>query len=240
MASPRSYLSYGLLLLARSFSKLFYRGQLRWIEPPPENPWQDIRIIALLNHTSLYEWLFVSLPPRRFLLEIADKAVIPVADITLARPFIGPFFRLLTANVIGVTRKKDETWQRVIDSVNNGHMVVLLPEGRMKRANGLDKEGKPMSVRGGVADLITAIPEGRMLLVISDGLHHIQVPGQALPKTFKPIGAAMQVLDLKQYRDDLGIAPGEEGFKYAVMQDLDRRRDAHSNDPSIAAINTKV
>ena len=46
----------------------------------------------------------------------------------------------------------------------------------MKRANGMDLEGMPMTIRGGVADLLMAIPGGRMLIAYSGGLHHVQVP----------------------------------------------------------------
>ena len=43
-------------------------------------------------------------------------------------------------------------------------MVIIMPEGRMMRANGLDKNSRAMTVRGGVADIVRSIPPGLLLL----------------------------------------------------------------------------
>jgi hypothetical protein len=37
-------------------------------------------------------------------------------------------------------------------------MVLMAPEGRMKRADGLDAHGQPMTVRGGIADILEVVP----------------------------------------------------------------------------------
>ena len=41
---------------------------------------------------------------------------------------------------IVVTRQRDDTWYNVLNSVDSKAIVIILPEGRMKRANGLDFE----------------------------------------------------------------------------------------------------
>ena len=104
-------------------------------------------------------------------------------------------------------------------------MVALLPEGRMKRANGLDSEGRPMTVRGGIADILETIGEGRLLLAYSGGLHHVQVPGQRFPRLWKTIRMNLELVDIGTYRRELMAQAGEAGFKRAVTADLDRRRD---------------
>ena len=57
-----------------------------WITPEPENYAKGTRIIALLNHTSLYEPLFVGGFPNEFIRRIAFKGLMPVADKATRRP----------------------------------------------------------------------------------------------------------------------------------------------------------
>ena len=107
-------------------------------------------------------------------------------------------------------------------------MVIILPEGRMRRATGFDAEGQPMSVRGGIADILHVIESGKMLIAYSGGLHHVQAPGQALARPFKTLRIRFEELDIADYRGRLLAEHGEQGFKRALKADLDRRRDRHS------------
>ena len=95
----------------------------------------------------------------------------------------------------------------------------------MKRADGLDKDGRPMSIRGGIADILRVIPEGKMLLAYSGGLHHIQVPGQLLPKPFKTLEMSLEAVDIPKYRETLETNGTPDSFKAAVKADLTERRD---------------
>jgi hypothetical protein len=104
-------------------------------------------------------------------------------------------------------------------------MVIIMPEGRMMRKNGLDKNGKHMSVRGGIADLIAKIPDGIIMLAYSGGLHHIQAPGELIPRIFKTVKMRLECIDIQEYRDKILHHSGEDGFKSAVATDLERRRD---------------
>jgi hypothetical protein len=118
-------------------------------------------------------------------------------------------------------------------------MVVILPEGRMKRANGLDSEGKPMTVRGGIADLLETMGEGRMLIAYSGGLHHVHAPGEKYPRLFKTIRMRLEVVDIGRYRTACLAEGGHRGFRRAVVADLERRRDLNcpvepGTDPSAA------
>lgn len=220
----RTVLIFAVLMAAKTFSRVFYRHHVRWIGETPEDPWADLRLVVLLNHTSLFEWLFAGSAPNRFLWRTAKNAVIPVADKTLERPIVGPFFRLVGQHVVSITRKADETWKQLLERVDPQGMVIILPEGRMARENGLDLDGRPLTVRGGVADIFEALPGGRMLIAYSGGLHHIQVPGQRLPKLFRDIHLTIENLDIGAYRHRLREAGSGRPVKQRMKDDLERRK----------------
>jgi hypothetical protein len=224
----RSYVSFAVLLGAKAFSKLFYRLAIRWVGRVPDDPWSGIRLIAMLHHTSLYEPIFAAGAPDRLLWEIARNGVVPVATKTTDRPLVGRFFRLVARNVVPVTRQRDESWDELLSKIDNPDaIVVILPEGRMKRTTGLDAEGQPMTIRGGIADILRVLPGGRMLIVYSGGLHHVQAPGEKLPRLFKNVRLRLETLDIEAYRSELARRAGEAGFKAAVIEDLTRRRDLY-------------
>jgi 1-acyl-sn-glycerol-3-phosphate acyltransferase len=228
----QDFLRTTLLLSLKVVSRIFYRHDVRWIGEVPERPWDNVRILTFLNHTSLYEWLFVGSAPNRLLRRIAVHGHIPVADITISRPLYGRFIRMLAPRFLSITREPDHTWQAVLDTIDKDSLVIIFPEGRMKRANGLDKHGNPMTVRGGIADLLRAVPGGRMVIVYSGGLHHVQVPGQKFPNLFKTIRLGFEFHDIEQYRNQLREASNGKEFKKMVRADLERRRDLHCNDES--------
>lgn len=224
----QSYVSFSLLIGVKAFSKLFYRLAIRWVGTVPEDPWSGIRLITMLHHTSLYEPIFAAGAPDRLLWEIAKNGVVPVAKKTTDRPLVGGFFRLVARNVVPVTRERDETWSELLRQIGNPEaIVVILPEGRMKRSSGLDSEGRPMTIRGGIADVLSAIPNGRMLIVYSGGLHHVQVPGETIPRLFKNVRLRLEILDIDTYKAALGDYEEHSDFKAAVIADLTRRRDLY-------------
>ncbi len=153
--------------------------------------------------------------------------MVPIAQKTAGRPVVGRFYGLVAKRVISITRERDESWREVLRQIDPDAMVLILPEGRMKRATGLDADGKPMTVRGGIADILETIGEGRMLLAYSGGLHHVQVPGERFPRLFKKIRMRLEVLDIAAYREARMAEGGPRGFKRAVVEDLERRRDLY-------------
>ena len=89
----------------------------------------------------------------------------------------------------------------------------------MKRPGGLDKFGKPMNVKGGVADILENLNDGAMILCISGGLHHIQTPGQIFPRLFKTIHMNLAYIDIKEYKEQFqSLSPRERKMK--ITQDL--------------------
>lgn len=223
-----AWVSFLFLLLVRLLSRIFYRFEVEWVGEVPDDPWSGLRITAILNHTSLYEPILIGVTPISFVWQVAIHGVLPVASTTMERPLTGRFFRLLVANAVSISRQRDSTWAAVVAKVDDPRsMMVILPEGRMKRANGLDSRGQPMSVRGGIADLLKAVGKGRMLLAYSEGLHHIQVPGQRWPKLFQTVRLRLEAVEIEEYmrraREDTGLT----NLRGAVIADLMRRRDLY-------------
>ena len=217
-------LTYTTLLGIKALSAIFYRFNVSWVGETPPDPWSDLRLVLLLNHTSLYEPLFTGFLPNRLLKNIAQSGLIPVADKTLSRHLIGYFYRIVAKNVVPITRLRDDTWETFLKMVTSKAVVIMAPEGRMKRATGLDVDGKPMTVRGGVADIIQKISSGRMLIAYSGGLHHVQIPSQLIPRLFKTLHMKLENLDIAEYKNNILRLCGQEKFKYGVIADLEKRR----------------
>lgn len=218
---------FSLLSLLRVLSKIFYRHDFGWIGETPKDPWADIRLVIFLNHTSLFEPVFLGAVPSRFIWRLAAHGVVPAADKTTDRPLVGIIFRFVAHHVIAITRQRDDTWFEVLRKIDPDSMVVIAPEGRMKRANGLDLHGKPMNVRGGIADILHAVKEGRMLIAYSGGLHHVQIPGH-VPRIFKTVRLRVENLEIADYIANILRRGGEAEFKKNVMKDLDWRRDQYA------------
>ena len=220
----RTILVFLLLAIIKIASTILWRVRVQWVGVPLEKPWSRLRVTALLNHTSLFEPGFLGVPPPSFIWRLAAHGVVPAADKTTDRPLVGMVFRFIADEVIPITRQRDDTWAQVLSTIEPNSMVVL-PEGRMKRANGLDLQGQPMTVRGGIADILQAISEGRMLLAYSGGLHHVQVPGQHLPRFFQKVGLLLEVVEIADYRAEMQ-SHGRE-FRIDVRDDLQERRDRY-------------
>jgi hypothetical protein len=216
-----------MLILLKVVSRIFYRFDFSFLGPTPADPWANIRLVIFLNHTSLFEPIYLGVVPNSFIWRLAAHGVVPAADKTTDRPLVGMVFKFVAHHVIAITRQRDDTWFQVLQKIDPNSMVVIAPEGRMKRANGLDLHGKPMTVRGGVADILTAIKSGRMLIAYSGGLHHVQIPGK-MPRPFKTVRLRVENIEIADYIAEMIARGGESEFKKTVMKDLDCRRDQYA------------
>ena len=217
------FFSYLMLTSVKYLSSVFYRYDVNWLNTSKNNvDWDNIRLIVFLNHTSLYEPIFVRVAPNRFLWQISRNLVVPGADITMNRPLVGRFFKFLLPGLVSITRKKDFSWRYFLEKISPKSIVAILPEGRMKRKDGLDKHGKPMTVRGGIADILEGLDHGKALFVYSGGLHHIQAPGDKLPKLFKKVKVNLELLPISSYKKSLINSP-LCNFKRNLMEDLNKR-----------------
>ena len=224
----RSLTVFSMLWAIKQLSRMFYRHDFQFVgENIPKDPWADLRVVAFLNHTSLFEPLFLGAVPARFIWRLAAHGVVPAADKTTDRPLVGMIFKFVAHHVVAITRQRDDTWFQVLRKIDPQSMVVLAPEGRMKRANGLDLQGNPMTVRGGIADILLAVKEGRMLIAYSGGLHHVQIPGH-MPRPFKTVRLRVENVDIAEYIAEMMARGGPEEFKKNVMKDLDWRRDHYA------------
>lgn len=218
----KKIIGFGLLSLVKSISHVFYPGNFKWITPTPEKPWEHARLMILLNHTSLYEPLYVQALSFPFLWSLAGRVTVPGADITLNRPIVGKLWKLMLPNISSVTRRKDNSWSTYLNSIKPDSIVMIAPEGRMKRPGGLDKNGKPMTVKGGVADILENLEDGGMILCLSGGLHHVQTPGEHFPRLFKPIHMNLAYIDIKEYKAQFAdLSPRERKLK--ITQDMQQR-----------------
>ena len=233
MSFLRSAMVFTMLVTLKALSRIFYRPDFAFIGPTPADPW-DVRLVVFLNHTSLFEPVFLSGVPVRFIWRLAAHGVIPAADKTTDRPLVGIVFRFVAHNVIPITRQRDQTWFAVLDKIDPKSMVVIAPEGRMKRETGLDLHGKPMTVRGGVADIMLAIERGRMLLAYSGGLHHVQIPGK-IPNLFERVQMRIENLEISDYVAEQMAKGGTDEFKRNVIRDLEARRDTYCVDDKAAS-----
>jgi 1-acyl-sn-glycerol-3-phosphate acyltransferase len=221
----KSLITFALLVWVRTLSRLLCNLKSQWIGGEPENYAKGTRVLAVLNHTSLYEPILAGYAPFNLLWKFARHGVLPVAEKTMRRR-IGLFFAFLVRHPVVITRQRDHTWDSVLNRVDDKSIVIILPEGRMKRRNGLDSEGREMTIRGGIADILDVLDEGRMLLVYSGGLHHIQAPGELLPRPFRTVRARLEMVDIDDYKREIRDRYPELEFRRAVMADLTRRRDA--------------
>ncbi len=197
----RIFISTLIFVSIKCVSHIFYRSNLKWIGTQYDDPWrEDIKVLAFLNHTSLYEPIFVSVLPLHFLIKFTKNWVAPGADKTLDRPIVGKFWKLLAPKMTTITRKRDHTWAEFMDTIDNECIICIAPEGRMKRPNGLDVNGERMSVKGGIADIINRLDSGKIALAFSGGLHHVQKPGQMIPKIFKRININVEIIDIAEYK----------------------------------------
>jgi 1-acyl-sn-glycerol-3-phosphate acyltransferase len=223
-----NFLRFLLFLLLKCTSLVAYPLRLRWIGEKPDRKWRNVQLVVFLNHTSLFEHIFISAFPTSFLWHLSRTLIFPAAEETLKRPLLGPFFRFMAPSVVSITRKRDHSWRNFLTQLGDNSALIFMAEGRMKRKNGLDKEGKPMTVRGGVVEALEAFRGKKALFAYSGGLHHIYPPGAKFPAFFKSVSLALEVLDINQYLENFRSLTDTE-YVRAICADLERRRDLYCN-----------
>lgn len=220
----RTILAFLVLSGVKLLGHLFFGFRAEWLGGRPANRWSRVRLLVLINHTSLYEPVFASLAPFRLLWHFARHGVLPVAEKTIRRR-IGLFFRFLARHVVVITRQRDHTWDEVMNRIDTRAVVMILPEGRMMRPGGLDASGRPMTIRSGIADILDVLDDGQMIVLYSGGLHHVQAPGELLPRPFRTVRARLELLDIDVYKRSLGWDERGQAFRKGVVADLTKRRD---------------
>ena len=215
-----------LVISVRFLTRRCYRFEVLWVGPKPRKAWKGIRVFAFLNHTSLLEPLFLGSLPFSFLWDAAKRTVVPGADITMNRPIAGTFYKYFSPRTVSITRERDDSWSEFLNEIQSDSMVALAPEGRMMRSNGLDKHGKPMSVRGGIADILCKIQTGKMLIGYSGGLHHVNAPGEKRMGLFKTLKIRYEVVDIAHYLEQFDTHDPKQ-LRKQVAEDLEKRLAQH-------------
>lgn len=227
-------LRYCFLASLRLLSRTFFYHQTEWVGPPPQRPFVNVRVTALLNHTSLFEAVLSGAFPPAFVADVCRRGLLPGADTTMDRAVVGRFFKWMVPHWVSISRRRDSTWERFLSLIGGDTLVLLFPEGRMRRRGGFDKHGRPMTVRGGIADILERVDDGDLLIVYSEGLHHIHAPGDRFPGLFRPVRCRFEQLPIRRYKELM--RSGDPHFTRNVMHDLERRRDQHClwDDQSVA------
>ncbi len=217
----RRLISFSVLLFLKVLSAVFYKFRVGW--PTEKIRWNDIRLIIFLNHTSLFEPIFLGFLPVSFLWRLSGHLAAPGADKTMNRPIVGTFYKLMSPGITSISRKRDDTWEHFMETISEDSIIVIAPEGRMMRKNGLDLEGNKMTVRGGVADILALLEKGQMAVAYSGGLHHVQIPGEGLPKLFKTLKINIDAPEIADYKTSFSAAVGTSEWKKQVLDDLQHR-----------------
>ena len=221
----KRFFIFFILLFVKLISQIFYKFEGKYIGDQDPN-WTDLKLIMLINHTSLYEPLFLGVAPISLLWLGSSRFLAPGADKTLERPIVGWFYKNLVPRMISISRKRDHTWDNFLSQMRNDDIILIAPEGRMMRKTGLDFSGNEMSMRAGVSDIIRRLDEGKVGFIYSGGLHHVQTPGQFFPKIFKTLFLNIEVCDIKDYKESLKyLLDKGHPFKKAVVLDLEKRKD---------------
>jgi hypothetical protein len=218
-------LRYCFLAALKLAGYVIYPSKLNWLSKKPDS-WEDVSLILILNHTSLFEFVYGVTLPFNFLKSLSQRLVIPVADKTLKSPISGFILKNLAPYTIGLTRKRDNSWNHFLSQIKDNNICIFMPEGQMKRKSGLDKNGNPMNVKTGVYDLMQRYKGKNMALVYSHGLHHVLAPGDKLPKIFKRIEADIEVLNIDDYLTEFDIS-SEKNIAKLVAADLQAKRDKY-------------
>ena len=219
----RSIFSFLALLLIKGISNLLIKFKIGWPDNNPNVPWNEIRLIVFLNHTSLLEPVYLGFLPISFLRRLSKRLIAPGADKTLNRPIVGFLYKLLSPQIIPITRKRDDSWNNFMNTLSPDSIIAIAPEGRMKRRNGLDLNGEKMTVRGGVVDVLECLRAGKMAIAYSGGLHHVHAPGEKAYHVFQTLKLNLELLDITEYKASFAATEGSEEWRKLLLADLQHR-----------------
>lgn len=217
------WISFVMFIVVKYLSKLFYKYKVYWYTPKNKIAWQDIRLIIFLNHTSLFEFVYLAVLPNHFLYRLSKKMVAPAADKTMDRPLVGTFFKLFNPGLIAISRKRDDTWHNFMEAIHQDAIILIAPEGRMKRVNGLDTNGYKMTVKSGIVDILKELHTGKMVFAYSGGLHHVQIPDTHKFKVFKQVAIDIELLDINTYKHSFDSQLHSDQWYAAVLNDMQSR-----------------
>lgn len=223
MLKLKILLSFLILMSIKLLGRIFYSYKLEIFNKESYQNWKDINLMVLLNHTSLYEPLLIGAAPTSLVWQISKRMIAPGADVTLDRPLVGAFYKLFARKMVSITRKRDESWSEFLKLIEQNDMTVIAAEGRMLRKGGVDKHGNPMTIRGGVADIMDKYHSGDMVIFYSGGLHHVHYPGEHFPKLFKEIKVGADIFNIEDFKRSLNYRD-KKSFTMAVVRRLEEMK----------------
>ncbi|MBC62560.1 MAG: hypothetical protein CMP11_08890 [Zetaproteobacteria bacterium] len=204
--------------------KIFYPTKVTWVNNR-KAVWDNVPLVVVLNHTSLFEFIYAGILPFSYIKKISSHLIAPVAKETSDKWFMGFLFKLMAPKPIPISRKKDESWQYFLDQICARDIMIFLPEGRMKRLNGFDKHGKKMTVRGGIVEVLKRYQGREMMFVYSGGLHHVLPPGKTIPRLFKRLSVKLESIKVSEYLEKF---KNDINIKKSICLDMEKRRDKYT------------
>jgi 1-acyl-sn-glycerol-3-phosphate acyltransferase len=160
-----------LYRLLHIFFSIYLRGGHRLVIKGAEHIPADGPAILCANHTSYFDSMLVGLCTRRRVRFMIDVRFV-------RNPLLGFFIRRGGAIPVNLTGKDKEGMKEALDTLANGRIVALFPEGRLSRT-GLLSRPKP-----GAAYL--SMISGAPLVPISiAGAFHVYRRGWKIPRPGK-------------------------------------------------------
>lgn len=74
-------IAFFIFATIKTLSMIFFRAEVKWLTPKPKNLWHDIKLFILLNHTSLYEPLFMQIASYSYIWKFVAHMNVPGADV---------------------------------------------------------------------------------------------------------------------------------------------------------------
>ncbi|WP_163934191.1 1-acyl-sn-glycerol-3-phosphate acyltransferase [Paraferrimonas sp. SM1919] len=180
----------------------------------------NTHLAVFLNHSSFIEVILAGILPNRALKQLAQKLIIPIAAETATRP-IGKLIRLIGPKILPISRRRDHSWHGFMNAIEEQDIMIFFPEGRMARRGGVDKHGKPMTMRRGIYDVLQAFKGKNMLLYYSGGFRHILPRGKYWPKFFKKSYGKVEIINVDEY---LAKFESYKDSAQAICEDLLTRK----------------
>ena len=228
MLRPKVLFKFLILVIVKNIFRLFYRFDVpmkQMTSCEGRIDYSQVKMFIILNHTSLFEPVFLGSYSNRLLWQFAERFVFPVASKTMNNRLFNKIYSNMASKTISVSRKRDATWDHFLQQIDANSMVGIAPEGHMKRPNGLDSKGRPLVIRRGFIDVLEKIGDCKILVLYSHGLHHIQTPGEGFPKLFKRVSGRLELWSRDDFITSAITKHPEANTDDSLVKFLTSRRD---------------
>lgn len=229
MKKVLNYLTIGfggvIIFFSWILVKILYRCSWTWIGKNSDRGFQDMKALFLMNHTSYADHMIFVLVPINVIYKMFWNARIAVAQHQV-KNFKG-LLQYLENNIVPLSRQRDDSWNNYLSNANAKSIFVMYPEGTRMSPEGLDKNGKKVRVKGGVADILELLPDGDIVILYLDGFYEILGAGMKFPKLFKKVRVTAEVVDIAALKHELAYTGRHEDrydFRVRFIEWFEKRK----------------